>query len=777
MAQRLISALKRGAGKTIKEQVSRVGQQATRDIPSPKSFYNLGMGIGPFIRNAVGSYNQNPQQITNKNKESQNNNTNLGFAKDNLVTQKNIAGQLSALTSIMSDIRKISLAQLNLQRTSIGRKFGDSTEYSKRESILERISPMSGLSSTQEQNKGGGIGSFFMNNPGISAGLLGILALANAKNIQQFMQDTGLNKALTEGTQTAVTAISNAIASTIKQAIVEGIPALYTSIKSDIVKSIRSFLAGDAQGGIKSATSATATSAAIGGALYGLKTGKGLGGKIVKGAVGGTVGFFGAQAAGSIAGDAITPGSTPEQNEKQSSAQTTLGVLAAAGVGLGAYKAFGGGKATPSAPPTGTTAPPPSGSVETKGVRSIPPGKPLTDFGEVGAKRAAAAEMNNKSSFSRTLALLRKLIEKMGLQRVMAFLALRIGIATAAGASGFLAGPVGVITTLLSYGIMLYTIYDVLMELDKQTDNSNVNNSSNNLSNVTPGQSPSATSSDSSPPPSDNKSNQNPSKGIFDNPVPSATDSKGRFGENRGSHAHTGVDISAPEGAPVLSVEGGKVIEVGSNAGYGNYVVVEHPNGMKSKYGHLSTIDVKKDTMLKKGQQLGKVGSTGQSEGPHLHLDIINPDGNYLNPRDYVKNIPKYTGKDDGTNPEGSVSMLAGGKPSNMTGDSPSAPGSSTNQAFASVFGFDPSKMVGGDLAKVLSGDQLAKLNALQNDMKTGSNELAKLTNMAQSPVIGPTNPAANPAPQRRAENARSKEKDFLFNTYQNSDSVFSGMA
>ena len=67
---------------------------------------------------------------------------------------------------------------------------------------------------------------------------------------------------------------------------------------------------------------------------------------------------------------------------------------------------------------------------------------------------------------------------------------------------------------------------------------------------------------------------------------------------------------------------------------------MEHANGMKSKYGHLSTIDVKKDTMLKKGQQLGKVGSTGQSEGPHLHLDIINPDGSYLNPRDYVKNIP-----------------------------------------------------------------------------------------------------------------------------------------
>ena len=48
MAQRLISALKRGAGKTIKEQVSRVGQQATRDIPSPKSFYNLDLYSPPL---------------------------------------------------------------------------------------------------------------------------------------------------------------------------------------------------------------------------------------------------------------------------------------------------------------------------------------------------------------------------------------------------------------------------------------------------------------------------------------------------------------------------------------------------------------------------------------------------------------------------------------------------------------------------------------------------------------------------------------------------------
>ena len=212
----------------------------------------------------------------------------------------------------------------------------------------------------------------------------------------------------------------------------------------------------------------------------------------------------------------------------------------------------------------------------------------------------------------------------MGASRVAAFVLARLGLAVAGGAIGFTAGPIGFITSLLGLGIGIYTIMDVLEELDKHTQKEG--DTSNSAGPTTPAQSPAGTLPNNSAPAASaanaGGAGQN-AKGIFDNPVPSATDSKGRFGENRGSHAHTGVDISAPEGAPVLSVEGGKVIEVGSNAGYGNYVVVEHANGMKSKYGHLSTIDVKKDTMLKKGQQLGKVGSTGQSEGPHLHLDII----------------------------------------------------------------------------------------------------------------------------------------------------------
>ncbi len=112
MATRLINAIGKGLGKTTTDAAKGTARRAIRDVPSAKSFYNLGMGIGPFIRNTVQAYGQDPGSSTSDAKSAK---ASLGFAKENVVSQKNMAGQLSALTSIMSDIRKISLAQLNLQ--------------------------------------------------------------------------------------------------------------------------------------------------------------------------------------------------------------------------------------------------------------------------------------------------------------------------------------------------------------------------------------------------------------------------------------------------------------------------------------------------------------------------------------------------------------------------------------------------------------------------------------------------------------------------------------
>ena len=87
---------------------------------------------------------------------------------------------------------------------------------------------------------------------------------------------------------------------------------------------------------------------------------------------------------------------------------------------------------------------------------------------------------------------------------------------------------------------------------------------------------------------------------------------------------HPGIDIGAPKGAPVLAADSGYVIQAGwSNAGYGNMILINHGNGYLTRYGHLSAFNVEVGDSVKKGQLIGRVGSTGNSTGPHLHFEII----------------------------------------------------------------------------------------------------------------------------------------------------------
>lgn len=85
---------------------------------------------------------------------------------------------------------------------------------------------------------------------------------------------------------------------------------------------------------------------------------------------------------------------------------------------------------------------------------------------------------------------------------------------------------------------------------------------------------------------------------------------------------HTGVDFSVPSGTPIYVTGNGVVVEAGWRGGYGNTIMVDHGFNYKTLYAHLSSIEVKKGQKVKRGEQIGRVGNTGVSVGPHLHYEV-----------------------------------------------------------------------------------------------------------------------------------------------------------
>jgi murein DD-endopeptidase MepM/ murein hydrolase activator NlpD len=91
----------------------------------------------------------------------------------------------------------------------------------------------------------------------------------------------------------------------------------------------------------------------------------------------------------------------------------------------------------------------------------------------------------------------------------------------------------------------------------------------------------------------------------------------------RGTFFHPGLDLVASTGDPVSAGASGCVTFAGSNSGgYGNLVVLQHGLGMTSWYAHLSRIGVRRGQCVAAGARIGRVGSTGESTGPHLHFEL-----------------------------------------------------------------------------------------------------------------------------------------------------------
>lgn len=103
-----------------------------------------------------------------------------------------------------------------------------------------------------------------------------------------------------------------------------------------------------------------------------------------------------------------------------------------------------------------------------------------------------------------------------------------------------------------------------------------------------------------------------------------------------GSTNHMGIDIAAAMGESVKSAAAGIVEQAGWNGGYGISAIVDHLNGMKTIYGHMSQVSVSEGQAVQAGQEIGKVGSTGNSTGPHLHFGVMQ-NGQWVDPMPYIQ--------------------------------------------------------------------------------------------------------------------------------------------
>jgi len=103
---------------------------------------------------------------------------------------------------------------------------------------------------------------------------------------------------------------------------------------------------------------------------------------------------------------------------------------------------------------------------------------------------------------------------------------------------------------------------------------------------------------------------------------------------------HNGIDIAVPEGTPVRPVLSGKVIYSGYSKGYGNFVIVEHEDGIQTLYAHNSKNLVKVGDIVTPETFIALSGSTGRTTGPHLHFEI-RKDGRAMNPLAFINNFEK----------------------------------------------------------------------------------------------------------------------------------------
>jgi murein DD-endopeptidase MepM/ murein hydrolase activator NlpD len=109
------------------------------------------------------------------------------------------------------------------------------------------------------------------------------------------------------------------------------------------------------------------------------------------------------------------------------------------------------------------------------------------------------------------------------------------------------------------------------------------------------------------------------------------------FGPTPGNGFHSGVDLTAPYGSPVQAAAGGTVVFAGTFYGYGNMLDIRHPDGLVTRYAHLSAFapGLRVGTCVETASVIGAIGTSGHAHGPHLHFEV-RVDGKAVDPKPYL---------------------------------------------------------------------------------------------------------------------------------------------
>jgi murein DD-endopeptidase MepM/ murein hydrolase activator NlpD len=210
---------------------------------------------------------------------------------------------------------------------------------------------------------------------------------------------------------------------------------------------------------------------------------------------------------------------------------------------------------------------------------------------------------------------------------------------------------------------------------------------------------------------------------------------------------HKGTDYAVPIGTPVTAWSDGVVSKEVLDSGYGTAVMIEHPNGMQSIYGHLSAKDVQPGQTIKAGQRLGKSGDTGNASGPHLHFELRKGKNNPVDPSGYTNAKSLLGGQYISAVVMPSTSeLLSTGAASNSVGTTmdmaaPTGKGALSNSELLSVL--SGAGFTGSSLAtafKVARAESGGRPGALNPNAKTGDYSLG----LFQVNMIGDLGKARN---------------------------------